>query len=499
MKKLYIRTTLLVGVLLLVNLVSNEFHLRLDLTREQQYTLSDATLNVLKGLEDPVTIKAYFSPNLPPNIVKTRQDFQEMLIEYSTRANGMVQYEFINPNEKEATEKEAVEAGIRPVMINIRDKDQVKQQKAFLGASLSMGDRKEVIPFVQPGAGMEYELTTAIKKLALTTKTSVGFIQGHGEPPLTELVQLDEQLRVLYTPEDIRITDSTVLPDKYKMLVWLAPTDSIPVSHFQQVDAFIARGGRIVVGINRVKADLQNGFGSGFNTGLEAWLAQKGIVVEDDFVVDASCGVIGLVEQQGPFSVQHQVQFPYLPVISRFADHPVSSGLESVLFEFLSSVKFMGDSSMRFTPLAFSSDKSNSLKGPQRFSFNQQWTDVDFPLRNLVVAAAVETKTSKMVVIGDGDFPVNGGGQRQQRRPADNINLLANAIDWLADDTGLISLRTKGATSHPIDQLDDSTRTILKYSNFLAPILLVVIYGIVRGQQNRFRRRRRMSDNYEKD
>ncbi|HMI65273.1 MAG TPA: hypothetical protein VK517_04520, partial [Cyclobacteriaceae bacterium] len=104
---------------------------------------------------------------------------------------------------------------------------------------------------------------------------------------------------------------------------------------------------------------------------------------------------------------------------------------------------------------------------------------------------------SKLVVIGDGDFAVSGSQQRQQRRPADNINLLSNSIDWLSDDTGLISLRTKGATSRPLDQLQDSTKAILKYSNFLLPIFLAIGYGLVRMQQNRMKRLKRMSENYE--
>ena len=79
----------------------------------------------------------------------------------------------------------------------------------------------------------------------------------------------------------------------------------------------------------------------------------------------------------------------------------------------------------------------------------------------------------------------------------DNINLLSNSIDWLSDETGLISLRTKGVTSRPIDNLHDSTKTILQYVNFLLPILLVVLYGIIRMQQNRIKRFKRMSENYE--
>ena len=81
-QKLFFTTILIIGILLIVNLLANEFHVRVDLTDEKQYTLSKATKDILNELEEPVTIKAYFSKDLPPNIAKTRQDFQEMLVEY---------------------------------------------------------------------------------------------------------------------------------------------------------------------------------------------------------------------------------------------------------------------------------------------------------------------------------------------------------------------------------------------------------------------------------
>ena len=120
------------------------------------------------------------------------------------------------------------------------------------------------------------------------------------------------------------------------------------------------------------------------------------------------------------------------------------------------------------------------------------------------MGAALEGKfgsslPSKLVVIADGDFVVNGAGQQPRRLQPDNVSLLSNTIDWLSDDTGLIALRTKGVTSRPIDELEDSTKTIIKYVNFALPLLLVIIYGLVRFQYNRIQRLKRMSLNYEKD
>ncbi len=105
-QKLYTTAVLIVAILLVINLLSNEFHLRFDLTDERQYTLSEATRDILNDLEEPVTVKAYFSKDLPPNVIKTRQDFQEMLVEYASLADGMLLYEFIDPNESEANEQD---------------------------------------------------------------------------------------------------------------------------------------------------------------------------------------------------------------------------------------------------------------------------------------------------------------------------------------------------------------------------------------------------------
>ena len=70
-KKTIINTVLLVaGVTILLNVLSNRFFVRLDLTKDRIYTLNSATKNILRNLEEPVTITAYFSKKLPPYFLK---------------------------------------------------------------------------------------------------------------------------------------------------------------------------------------------------------------------------------------------------------------------------------------------------------------------------------------------------------------------------------------------------------------------------------------------
>jgi ABC-type uncharacterized transport system involved in gliding motility auxiliary subunit len=227
----------------------------------------------------------------------------------------------------------------------------------------------------------------------------------------------------------------------------------------------------------------------------------KGLNVSDDFIIDVNCGSVTLQQQQGNFIMTSQISFPYLPVITNFDDNPITKGLEEVSLQFASPVTYSGDSLKRFSPLAFSSDKSGTIKSPVYFDVQKQWTQNDFPLSGIAVAGILEGKLSgdmdsKIVLVTDGDFAVNVL-QRGSQLPPDNVSLLVNSIDWLSDETGLIDLRTKEVTSRPIREISDTAKTLIKWINFLLPILLVIGYGFIRMQINRNKRIKRMEVNYE--
>jgi gliding-associated putative ABC transporter substrate-binding component GldG len=492
---------LAIGILIVINVLSDSYFFRLDFSADKRYTLSKATIDILKAVKQPITVKAYFSENLPPDIAKTKRDFKELLIEYANRSKGKVVYSFINPNEKEETEKDAMQAGIQPVMINVRDKDQVKQQKAYLGAVVQMGEKSEAIPFMQPGAAMEYALSSNIKKLSVDEKPAIGILQGHGEASLRAIQQAQNALLILYNVEEVTLNDTSSIPENIKTLAIIDPKDTFPESHLQKIDEFLSKGKNIFISYSHEKADLTNASGSSRHTGLEDWLAKRKIELEDQFVVDATCGSVNVRQQQGMFSFNSQLQFPFFPLINKFEEHPVAKGLEQVILRFPSPLKYTGDSTLRFVPILKSSAKAGTQQSPTYFNVQKQWTDADFPLHNIILGAAVTGKiagdaVSKMVLIANGDFAVNGEGQAAQQLPPDNVNLFVNAIDWLSDDTGLIELRTKGVTSRPLNAIEEGSKTFYKYLNFLLPIIAIVIYGMIRMQMKKNQRIRRMEEDY---
>ena len=493
--KVITQVLIFVGIIIIVNMISEQIFLRLDFTADKRYTLSPATKDILEDLDDVITVTAYFTEDLPPQLQKSRRDFEDLLVEYENRSDGNVVYEFINPNENEAEEQKAQQKGINPVMVNVTEKDQVKQMRAYLGAVLQMGEKTEIIPMIQPGSGMEYSLTTSIKKISVVDKPKVAFLQGHGEPSLNASVQVLQQLSVLYDVEPLTITDTADIPSYIKTIAIINPTDTFPQQDFAKLDKYLSTGGSIYLAYNNLQTDLQSQYLSTTpDIGVMGWLADKGITMNNQYVIDANCGSVTVRQQSGMFIMNRQIEFPYFPILSKFSEHPAVKGLEGVIMPFVSSLSYLPkDSAVNMQPLVFSSENSGVVSTPVYIDIEKQWTENDFNAPSQVVALAADgplagAANSKLVVIANGAFAVNGEGQQQQQVNQDNVNLASNAIDWLSDDTGLIDLRTKGITSRPLEQLDDTKRNLYKYGNVALPILLMI--GIALYRRQRFARKR---------
>jgi len=505
-----LQVLLVAGTFVALTYTATQFLWRVDLTENNRYTLASASTEIAQTLADPVTVTAYFSENLPARFGRTSEEFRALLEEFRAASNGSVEFTFVNPNEDDETEREARQAGIRPVMIDVRERDQMTQRRAYLGAVFQYGDEREVVPFVEPGSALEYTIASTVQKLTQDQQAVLGVLQGHGEPSLNAMSQLREALQGRYDLQTVSGIDTTGVPPEVDVLLVARPENALSTDATLAIDRYVMRGGRVFFALNRARANLRFGQASPLETGLEPLLDEYGLSVRPDLVRDRNASPVRVQQQRGGFSVLNQIRYPYIPQIANFADHPISDGLDRAVFQFVSSLDTTAaDSSASVTVLARSSQQSARTSLPANVQPNQEWTVSDFSGASIPVAgliegsfssafadvdtldvARTESPETQLVVVGDGDFLVNGQGQRQQRLPEGNINLAANSIDYLAGDTGLLSLRTQRVTSRPLMQLEPTTKTVLKYLNVLLPILLVIGYGLVRYRQNQARRER---------
>ncbi len=496
-KTFYTITLTVVGIVVLANILSWFFWVRFDFTADGSYTLSDATRQTLKELKQPVTVTAYISPDLPPDISKTRDDLRDILTEYASLAGSNFIFKMEDPGDGAKAEAD----GITPAILDVRDKDQVKQQKIYLGAIVRYGSQKEVIPLIQPGTSMEYSLTTAVKKMSSSKKSSVGYLQGHGEPSMQAVAQLMQTLSVTLDVLPVDLSDSLFIPEQIKTLLIVAPSDSIPAPHLEVIDRFLKKGGRIVAAVNRVTLNQQTGDVKELRTGLEDFLREKGISVKPDLVRDYSCAQIMVQQQSAGMVFQTPVRVPNFPIITTFAGIPPLKGLEAITLMFPSSIDTVQGRGFRFVPLAATSDRAGLDVLPYKVDLNREWEAADFQLANILVAVLAEEQRgkegAKIAVISDGDFVVNGEGEGAQSIQEDNVNFVANLVEYFTDDSGIAGLRNKTVTSRPIDpSIGEGARTVIKYLNFLMPAVLSVLFGLWRYSKRKAMRQALASESW---
>ena len=151
---------------------------RLDLTEQKLYTISDGTRQILKDLDEPVTLYFFFSQRASKDLVILRnyaRRVEEMLREYERVADGKLILNIIDPQPFSEAEDRAAEFGLQAVPLA-----QTGEQLYFGLAGSNELAQREVIPFFamdQEGL-LEYELSRLIHTLAQVEKPQVGVISA---------------------------------------------------------------------------------------------------------------------------------------------------------------------------------------------------------------------------------------------------------------------------------------------------------------------------------
>ena len=140
--------SILVGILLLLNLIGRNWYKRFDLTDNKMYSLSKSSEDVLGKIDDLLTMKVYFSDDLPGELSNTQRFLQDLLEEYEAQSDN-IRFFFTNPESNEALEEEARKDGIQPVQMQVVEDDKLEIKRVYVGMVMLYEDKKETIPFTK--------------------------------------------------------------------------------------------------------------------------------------------------------------------------------------------------------------------------------------------------------------------------------------------------------------------------------------------------------------
>lgn len=430
------------AVVVMVNYLSTQHHVRLDMTKGKLYSLADQTVEVLKNLKKDVHVLAFYREG-------TGQALRDRLQEYDYRSDKF-SFEFVDPDKHPEKAK----------MYDIRSYGTIVVQ---------CGTKEEKIH-----EDTEKELTNAIIKVTREANKVVYFVEGHGEARVDDTEQegysyvkkgLEE---ANYDVRTVLLAQEGKIPDDCSILVVAGAQKEFLSNEVDIIRTYIEQGG---------KAFFL--FDPGVQTGLEDMLRAWGIQVGNDVVVDVSG--IGQLFGIGGVGV---------PIAGQYGAHPITEKHKGIMtfYPLARSVSFRKDDlkNVEGTELAKTSSSSwaetdlKVLKGQAQAKKDPG--EKRGPI-SLSVAATVniekggqegstEKKQARLVVFGDSDFAKNRYFPQQG-----NGDLFLNSISWLAEEEELISIRPRQPGFNPISLTRAQGRNIFIFSVVLLP-LAVLVAGI---------------------
>ncbi len=354
------------GFVAIANYIFSKKFVRLDLTENKMYSISSASKNLLKHLDDIVNIKVYFSKNLPPNLKKLEGDVKDVLSEFKAYGGKNLHLIWEDPSENEESKRKVKALGIPEIQMQTYEKDKAQVINGFLGLAVLYADKKEIIPVIQNLNNFEYDLAQCIMKVfrtetpkvaVLKTDTSMFFdesmrMQMRGQlppdPTKEKFKPIFEQLQQNYTVDLVDISDGKPINESYKTLIVPGgEVSSFTERDIFEIDQFFMKGGNLIVLADAIKISMERGVNASVQYPLILKLIEHyGIKVEPSIVLDASCGQVQIPQQVGPFRMNVPVNYPYIAKIlpNGFAKkNPAVSGLAQMILPWASPLTILVD------------------------------------------------------------------------------------------------------------------------------------------------------------
>jgi ABC-2 type transport system permease protein len=445
----------------------------------------------------------------------------------------------LTADEQDTVEQNLETKGVAPTNLSVKTDNGLTQKLIFPAALVSCGDKEIAVNLLQTRIGLsddevlnnsiqnlEYAFSSAIKKVSSGGKPEIGFTEGHGE--LTDL-QLNDAMKSLSDGYAVGRVDLKTIPFaglmQVKLLVIPKPNTPFTEAEKFKIDQYLMRGGRLLWAIDQVNAELDSMRGHGNQEmafpkqlNLDDQLFTYGIRINYDLIADINCAQIPI--STGSIGGQAQIQMvPWLfyPLFMPLSKHPVVKNLEAIRSEFASTIDTLPVKNVKTTVLLASSPANTKLSTPRLLSLQaleQEPDPKDFqnPVKTVAVllegkftsdflnrpvpdslnepiAPMPQSQPTKMIVISDGDVfknqvaadgsPYPLGYDHYTRQNFGNKNLLLNIADYMTDDSGLISLRTKEIQLRLLDRgriRDEKLKWQL--INTIVPLCFVLIFAI---------------------
>ena len=405
---------------------------------------------------------------------------------------------------------------------------------------------------------LEFGLINVIRKLTVAEKPKIAFIEGHGELTPEYTASIETALSEYYTVEHVRIgsklsaltehtkhgKDSTsfTIKNKYAAIIIAKPDSAFAKDERDKfiIDQFIMRGGKVLWLIDPVYASMDSlamkdhTISLTNDHNLDDMLFNYGVRLNSNLIADINALPIPVViDKKGN---QKLIPWIFFPVLIPTSENPIVRNLNAIKTEFVSNLDTVEAPGIKKTILLTTSRYSRVLNTPVTVSleylyqrpdvtqFNQPYQPVavllegEFPSLFLnrvpaeianAPAVGFTAKSSKtaMIVVADGDIiknqlqpgmkqatPLPLGYDRYTGQQFGNKDFVLNAVNYLCDDSGLLSVRSRDVKLRTLDASRIAAERLQwQLIDSILPIVLVLIFAVIQA----YWRKRHYTGSYE--
>ena len=489
-RRLRLGVGVLVATLIVVNLLGSYIRGRLDLTPGNAYTLSPATEQIVRELDDIVTVKLFATEELPTEAALLKRDVDDLLHDLRSAGGDRIRIVQRNPAENETAQREAQTLGIQPVQFNVIGQAELQVKEGYLGLAIQHADANETIPFISRTDDLEYRIVSAIRALSRTTKPVVGLVTAARQPD-AGYQALQQQLEKAYEVRPLSLSDTAQIAKEVKLLVLAGNPDSLSTAVLKQLQAFFDRGGSALVLASGMELSPQMPVAMPRPVAWNAVLERFGVAIRSDMVYDLLSNEIVPVPTEMGRVLR---QYPFFVRAASTGQSVINQEVNGGIFTWASTIDTTSAPNRSITPLFVTSRAAGTSTGETMIDPSREFPQTDLKARLLGVqvtvrkAAAGSASAGRIVAISDADF----ASDRSARGAPENLAVALNSIDWLAQDEALITIRAKDRRPPPLVFASNTARQGVKYANVIGVPLLVAIFGLIRLA----RRRRKTREPY---
>jgi len=449
---LFLIIILVLAIIVLANYVLSRHHYRIDFTQSKSHSLSNQTITILKNLKNDVTIKCFYREG---NMSRATM---ENLLKIYAYHSGRIKFEFIDPDKN-------------PGLVKRYD---VTQDGTSI---LECGDKENRIT-----ASTEEEITNAVIKVTRAKKKTIYFLEGHGEASIeqsedrgysqakTELEKMGYEVK----KQTLALTDT--FPKDCALLVIPGPQKDLLPNELETIKKYVEGGGRVFFMVDPET-----------EPGLIPYLREFGIKLDNDLIVDTVSRLFG-----GDY---------FMPVVSDYEPHEITKNFRyAIFFPFARSVEATETkpegtsvtilaktspnswSERELTEKKVKFDKDKDKQGPiplaavvtikAKTQDTSKTAGSPEAQKQSPIQATPKTQEGRMAVFGDSDFASN-----RYFNLSGNGNFFLNTVNWLTEESDLISIQPKTSSPRTIQLSPSQGRMIFFVSVIILP-LLVLLLGI---------------------